>query len=153
MNVVAIALICVAALLVTALLGVVLRKSTGALVYLLCLIINGVLFYTAGHHLLTAGAMAELWLPIGVPWTGAHFRIDSLSSFFLIVIISRTRVNFDLDGFILKLPLKQQSSFSWSINYLKRKPFWHIFHLFQLKFKLQKILINSHTQTQLNPKI
>ena len=86
MSPVVIALTGVAALLVTALIGIVLRRSAGGLVYLLCLVISGILFLTAGHHLLTGAGMAALQLPLGVPWIGAHFRIDFLSSFFLIVI-------------------------------------------------------------------
>jgi hydrogenase-4 component B len=29
-----------------------------------------------------------LMLPIGLPWLGAHFRLDALSAFFLVVVIS-----------------------------------------------------------------
>jgi formate hydrogenlyase subunit 3/multisubunit Na+/H+ antiporter MnhD subunit len=87
MNAVAIALFCVAALLVTALLGIATRKSTGQLVYLLCLVLSAVLFVTAGSYLLAgSGGAVQLRLPVGLPWIGAHFRIDFLSSFFLIVI-------------------------------------------------------------------
>jgi len=30
--------------------------------------------------------MAEITLPVGLPWIGAHFRLDALSAFFLLVI-------------------------------------------------------------------
>src|SRR5213075_2083910 len=29
---------------------------------------------------------SELTLPIGLPWLGAHFRVDALASFFLVVV-------------------------------------------------------------------
>ena len=37
-------------------------------------------------HLLGATAPVSLTLPLGVPWLGAHFRLDALSAFFLIVV-------------------------------------------------------------------
>ena len=37
-------------------------------------------------HLLTASAPEMLTLPLGLPWLGAHFRLDALSAFFLIVV-------------------------------------------------------------------
>jgi hydrogenase-4 component B len=89
MNAVAITLICVGALLATALLGVAARRSrpAGQLVYLLCLVLCGVMLATAGHQLFAGnGDAVQMQLPIGVPWIGAHFRIDALSAFFLIVI-------------------------------------------------------------------
>jgi formate hydrogenlyase subunit 3/multisubunit Na+/H+ antiporter MnhD subunit len=42
---------------------------------------------TAGQHLLfRAGAPQALSLPIGLPWSGAHFRLDALAAFFLVVV-------------------------------------------------------------------
>ncbi len=42
---------------------------------------------TALVHLITeATAAPGLTLPLGLPWTGAHFRIDALAAFFLVVI-------------------------------------------------------------------
>ncbi len=32
------------------------------------------------------GAMGTVTLPLGLPWIGAHFRIDPLASFFLIIV-------------------------------------------------------------------
>ena len=37
-------------------------------------------------HLLGAPEPATMTLPLGLPWLGAHFRLDALSAFFLIVI-------------------------------------------------------------------
>ena len=39
---------------------------------------------TAGvAQLLGAGAPVSITLPLGLPWLGAHFRLDALSAFFL----------------------------------------------------------------------
>src|SRR6266481_9949665 len=35
---------------------------------------------------LLAGASASMVLPIGLPWLGAHFHIDALAAFFLVVV-------------------------------------------------------------------
>jgi formate hydrogenlyase subunit 3/multisubunit Na+/H+ antiporter MnhD subunit len=35
---------------------------------------------------LFTGATAALTLPVGLPWLGAHFRLDALAAFFLIVV-------------------------------------------------------------------
>jgi formate hydrogenlyase subunit 3/multisubunit Na+/H+ antiporter MnhD subunit len=41
----------------------------------------------AAAHLLTPGAVAQrATLGLGIPWMGAHFRLDGLSAFFLVVI-------------------------------------------------------------------
>ena len=55
-------------------------------VYSVALAISGVALILALTHLLTASAPATLTLPIGLPWLGAHFRLDALSAFFLIVV-------------------------------------------------------------------
>jgi len=36
-------------------------------------------------------APSGVTLPLGLPWLGAHFRLDALSAFFLIVVISAGR--------------------------------------------------------------
>jgi hydrogenase-4 component B len=47
----------------------------------------GVVAGAAAVAALTLGAMgAELVLPLGLPWIGAHFRLDALSAFFLGVV-------------------------------------------------------------------
>ena len=79
----------VAALLAVAVLGVPAQRiSAGSrLIYLGCLLACLTIFAAAGSWLLTAGSMAEtLKLPIGLPWIGANFTIDALSTFFLCVI-------------------------------------------------------------------
>jgi hydrogenase-4 component B len=39
-----------------------------------------------GAHLLSGAGTEVVTLPLGLPWLGAHFRIDALSAFFLVVI-------------------------------------------------------------------
>src|SRR5262245_1692046 len=85
---VATALTGVAALLAVALLATVLQRRRGAsyLVYLVCFIVCVALLGVACSQLLAAAHPAPtMALPIGLPWIGAHFRIDALSAFFLLV--------------------------------------------------------------------
>src|SRR5262245_255029 len=85
---VAMALMGVAVLLVAALLAMALQARRGAshFVYPICLIACAVLLGIACSALLAAAEPAPtLVLPIGLPWIGAHFRIDTLSAFFLLV--------------------------------------------------------------------
>src|SRR5262249_52797264 len=37
-------------------------------------------------HALLAGAAGAVVLPLGLPWLGAHFRVDALAAFFLLVV-------------------------------------------------------------------
>ena len=56
------------------------------LVYGACLGICLVVFAVALAHLVdAASAPSLLRLPLGLPWIGAHFRIDALAAFFLVV--------------------------------------------------------------------
>jgi hydrogenase-4 component B len=57
------------------------------LVYGACLGICLVVFAVALAYLVDA-ASAPTWLrlPLGLPWIGAHFRIDALAAFFLVVV-------------------------------------------------------------------
>jgi formate hydrogenlyase subunit 3/multisubunit Na+/H+ antiporter MnhD subunit len=63
------------------------RRPAIALVYGLTLAVSLVLLVAALLHLL-AGPVADdaLTLPLGIPWIGAHFRVDPLSAFFLVVV-------------------------------------------------------------------
>ncbi|KAB2874554.1 MAG: hydrogenase 4 subunit B [Bauldia sp.] len=82
------ALWCVAALLCVPILAVATIRSPKAtpLVYGACLFICLVLLAIALICLLAAGnTVWSLQLPIGLPWTGANFRIDALAAFFLLV--------------------------------------------------------------------
>jgi hydrogenase-4 component B len=81
------ALIAVAALLALAPAGIVLASSPigrptvygASLALSLVLVVAGAVSLS-GHH------DSATTLPLGLPWLGAHFRIDALSAFFLIVV-------------------------------------------------------------------
>ena len=85
------ALVSIALLVLAGLLVVVVarRDWAGKALYGLCLGLCTVLLGLAVTTLLTAGknpAPLTLWLPLGVPWIGANFRLDALSAFFLVVV-------------------------------------------------------------------
>src|SRR5262245_3289078 len=89
MNSSFILLLCVASLLTIAFLGVVFRRASFAtiLIYASSLIVCAVIsIVAAGELLASLPEPASLRLPVGLPWIGAHFRIDSLSAFLLVVI-------------------------------------------------------------------
>ncbi len=79
----------VAVLLGAAVLGTLLQRAVKAarLVYGVCLAAClGILGTAALHLLFWADAHQTTQLPIGLPWTGAHFRLDALAAFFLVVV-------------------------------------------------------------------
>ena len=39
-----------------------------------------------GYLLFAGGGAATVVLPLGLPWIGAHFRLDALAAFFLVVV-------------------------------------------------------------------
>jgi len=55
-------------------------------VYALSVAAALVLAIAAGHFLVTGSSPASAVLPLGLPWLGAHLRIDALSAFFLLVV-------------------------------------------------------------------
>ncbi|TPI46213.1 hydrogenase 4 subunit B [Mesorhizobium sp. B2-9-1] len=78
-----------AALLTTAILGAAAGRHTAAtrLVYGAAFVISAaVLAIVAGHLASNPGEAPAIALPLGLPWTGARFRLDSLSAFFLVVV-------------------------------------------------------------------
>jgi hydrogenase-4 component B len=83
-----VALICTVVLLALAVLAVLMVRSPLAsrLIYAACMLVTAVCLAAALTHLLGARAAEELSLPIGLPWLGAHLRLDSLSAFFLVVL-------------------------------------------------------------------
>ncbi|RXH22845.1 oxidoreductase [Bradyrhizobium nanningense] len=86
---IAVALWSVAALLALAPAGVVLstRPRGSIILYGGCLIATSTLCVTALSALLYSPQLApSAILPIGLPWLGAHFRLDALSAFFLVVV-------------------------------------------------------------------
>jgi len=82
------ALGCVATLLAVAVAGVFLaRKPLGtAVVYGLCLLACLAGLQAALLQSLDPASPSAALLPLGLPWLGAHFRLDSLSAFFLGVV-------------------------------------------------------------------
>jgi formate hydrogenlyase subunit 3/multisubunit Na+/H+ antiporter MnhD subunit len=79
----------VAVLFGTAVLGVLLQRVRYAphVIYGICLSVCLVVLAIAGGHLLFgAGSPQSLQLPVGLPWSGAHFRLDALAAFFLAVV-------------------------------------------------------------------
>lgn len=80
---------CVAVLLGIAAIGIIAgsRPQGSRLVYGATGIVGTVALVTALIHLVAgAGASPRIVLPLGLPWVGAHFRMDALSAFFLAVI-------------------------------------------------------------------
>ncbi|MGJ5092847.1 hydrogenase 4 subunit B [Bradyrhizobium oligotrophicum] len=89
MSVVAFLMLCAAAMLGVALLAVAIARAYSAtrIIYgaMLALCSAATVFSLlalAGH----AGAPTDLVLPLGLPWIGAHFAIDALAAFFLVVV-------------------------------------------------------------------
>jgi hydrogenase-4 component B len=79
----------VAVLLGAAVLGALFQKSraAGALMYGICLVAClAILAVGCQHLLLGPGAPQAVRLPVGLPWTGAHFRMDAFAAFFLVVV-------------------------------------------------------------------
>ncbi len=77
-----------AALLALAVLGAtVARKSYApALVYFCALAISAAMLIGAVIQLLGEMTGEGIVLPLGLPWIGAHFRVDALSALFLVIV-------------------------------------------------------------------
>lgn len=89
MTAVALLLCHAAALLGVAVLAVAARGGRAALsgIYGLCLASCGFAAAVAAIDLVDGAADASaVILPFGLPWTGASFRVDALSAFFLLVV-------------------------------------------------------------------
>src|SRR5436189_5955998 len=89
MTPVVVALCSVSAFLGLPLLAAAVRRWSAAtrVIYGACVIICLVVLVVALTQLLSAGSTASsLRLPLGLPWIGAHFRIDALAAFFLAVV-------------------------------------------------------------------
>ena len=89
MSAVALQMVCVAGLLGLAVLAIVLSRSkiATAVIYGATLAVSAIALIGALRCLLGGAADAgTLTLPVGLPWLGAHFRLDALASFFLVVI-------------------------------------------------------------------
>jgi hydrogenase-4 component B len=68
--------------------AVVIVRSAAAsrVIYGATMVVAALSLAAALAHLLRAAAAESLTLPVGLPWLGAHFRLDALSAFFLAVI-------------------------------------------------------------------
>jgi formate hydrogenlyase subunit 3/multisubunit Na+/H+ antiporter MnhD subunit len=84
---VSIILWCVAALAATAVFAVALGRRAGArAIYGICVAASAVAFAAALAQLALDAQPSRAVLPLGLPWLGAHFRIDALAAFFLAVV-------------------------------------------------------------------
>jgi formate hydrogenlyase subunit 3/multisubunit Na+/H+ antiporter MnhD subunit len=85
---VTIPLLCAAGLLFLAPVAAVIGRAAAgsSTVYAACLGASLISLAAALAQLLGAAAPAALGLPLGLPWLGAHFRLDALGAFFLAVV-------------------------------------------------------------------
>ncbi len=83
-----VALVCVGALLATAVLAIPAGRAKDAapLIYGACLATSLVALAVALAQLIGSPPASEVVLPVGLPWIGAHFRLDALAAFFLAVV-------------------------------------------------------------------
>ncbi|MFO1035524.1 MAG: hydrogenase 4 subunit B [Geminicoccaceae bacterium] len=72
-------------LLLTAGAGLSARLARPTLVYGVCLAVIAVLVAVA-IAVLGSGTTTEIALPLGLPWLGAHLRVDALAAFFMLVV-------------------------------------------------------------------
>ena len=81
-------LVCAAILIVLSALSLALHRSAlgRVVVYSGSLLVSLAGLAAALVHLLGQAPDQALTLPIGLPWLGAHFRLDALSAFFLVVV-------------------------------------------------------------------
>jgi hydrogenase-4 component B len=85
---VTIALVVAAGFLITFLAGVALarRRIATPVVYGACVLLSTAALAVALSDLLLRAPVSSIVLPLGLPWIGAHFRVDALAAFFLIVV-------------------------------------------------------------------
>lgn len=88
MSAVVLQMACIAALLGLALLAIVLSRSklSTDIIYGATLLASAIGLIGSLRFLLGDTPTSNLTLPIGLPWLGAHFRLDALAAFFLIVV-------------------------------------------------------------------
>jgi len=79
---------CAAALLALGVVAVLLARNRFAttIIYSASLLLTLALLGNALIHLITNAAPETTILPLGLPWVGAHFRLDALAAAFLIVV-------------------------------------------------------------------
>ncbi len=79
----------IAGLLIVAVAAVALGRATAAsnLVYSATFVLSAAMLVMLAFHLISApGTVLKTTLPIGLPWIGASFKLDSLSALFLGVV-------------------------------------------------------------------
>jgi formate hydrogenlyase subunit 3/multisubunit Na+/H+ antiporter MnhD subunit len=81
-------LVVVAFLFATSVAAISLRRRSGVstMVYGATTAASTVLLIVGLAHLLGSAAPLTKTLPLGLPWLGTHFRVDTLSAFFLVVV-------------------------------------------------------------------
>jgi hydrogenase-4 component B len=81
-------LVCVAALFAIGLIAIAIGRSRAGttVVYAASAVVTLAAFLFALAHLILASPAATITLPLGLPWIGAHFRVDALAAFFLIIV-------------------------------------------------------------------
>ena len=81
-------LICAGLLIALGILAVIIRRATASsrLIYGASIVVTAVSLAAALTQLLSAAPPQSLTLPVGLPWLGAHLRLDTLSAFFLAVV-------------------------------------------------------------------
>src|SRR5262245_43570288 len=78
---------CVAGYLALSVAGVALERHSGTVVvYGGSFAVALIALVTGATALWQSPAPSEVVLPIGIPWLGAHFRLDPLSAFFVAVV-------------------------------------------------------------------
>src|SRR5215471_3412744 len=79
---------CVGIMFAAAAIGVAIPRLAVArpIVYGMSLVSSAVALVGALDALLGLAPASTVSLPLGLPWLGAHFRIDALAAFFLIVV-------------------------------------------------------------------
>ena len=89
MPAVVLQMVCVAGLLGLAVLAIILSRSkiSTAVIYSATFAVSVIALIGSIRWLVGDTAnTTDLVLPIGLPWLGAHFRLDALASFFLVVV-------------------------------------------------------------------
>ena len=78
----------VGVLLAAAVLATAIARSAMAtpVIYGICAVASAIGLGTAVLSLTGGLSTAPLVLPLGLPWVGAHFRVDALAAFFLVVV-------------------------------------------------------------------
>jgi formate hydrogenlyase subunit 3/multisubunit Na+/H+ antiporter MnhD subunit len=88
MQLVTVGLSCVGVLLGAAVLAVGIARRAGAstIVYGASLVASAIVLAAALAHFVGLSSPTTLTLPLGLPWLGAHFRLDALAALFLAVV-------------------------------------------------------------------